>query len=108
MYSEKLMPCQAVTSADGTAAIFPIVLVRNAQAQMGSLSRKIAASTPSSGDFFGDVSLFIRMEFAEPGNADLNVASPDACQGAGTDWVAAAFDVTVVSWYTETQGRSPL
>jgi hypothetical protein len=32
--------------------------------------------------------------------ADLYVASPDACEGAGTDWVAAAFDVTVVSCFT--------
>jgi hypothetical protein len=28
---------------------------------------------------------------------DLYVASPDACEGAGTDWVAAALDVTVIS-----------
>jgi hypothetical protein len=40
--------------------------------------------------------------------ADLYVASPDACEGDGTDWVAAAFDVTVVSCYTETRERSPL
>jgi hypothetical protein len=32
--------------------------------------------------------------------ADLYVASPDACEGDGTDWVGAAFDVTVVSCYT--------
>jgi hypothetical protein len=32
--------------------------------------------------------------------ANLYVASPDACEGDGTDWVAAAFDVTVVSCYT--------
>jgi hypothetical protein len=31
--------------------------------------------------------------------ADLYVSSPDACEGAGTDWVAAAFDVTVVSLF---------
>jgi hypothetical protein len=40
--------------------------------------------------------------------ADLYVASPDACKGDGTDWVAAAFDVTVVSCYTEMRERSPL
>jgi hypothetical protein len=40
--------------------------------------------------------------------ADLYVASPDACEGDGTDWVAAAFDVSVVSCYTETRERSPL
>jgi hypothetical protein len=40
--------------------------------------------------------------------ADLYGASPDACEGAGTDWVAVAFDVTVVSCFTETQERSPL
>jgi hypothetical protein len=40
--------------------------------------------------------------------ADLWVASPDACEGDGTDWVAAAFDVTVLSCYTETRERSPL
>jgi hypothetical protein len=40
--------------------------------------------------------------------ADLCVASPDACEGDGTDWVAAAFDVTVVSCYRETRERSPL
>jgi hypothetical protein len=40
--------------------------------------------------------------------ADLYVASPDACEGDGTDWVAAAFDVTVVSCYTETRERSTL
>jgi hypothetical protein len=28
---------------------------------------------------------------------DLYAASPDACEDDGTDWVAAAFDVTVVS-----------
>jgi hypothetical protein len=39
---------------------------------------------------------------------DLYVASPDACEGAGTDWVAAAFDVTVVSCFTETRERSSL
>jgi hypothetical protein len=39
---------------------------------------------------------------------DLVVASPDACEGAGTDWVAAAFDVTVVSCFIETRERSPL
>jgi hypothetical protein len=38
--------------------------------------------------------------------ADLYVASPDACEGAGTDWLAAAIDVTVVSWFTETRERS--
>jgi hypothetical protein len=32
--------------------------------------------------------------------ADLYVASRDAGEGDGTDWVAAAFDVTVVSCYT--------
>jgi hypothetical protein len=40
--------------------------------------------------------------------ADLYVASPDACEGAGTDWVVAAFDVTVLSCFTETRERSPL
>jgi hypothetical protein len=40
--------------------------------------------------------------------ADLYFASPDVCEGDGTDWVAAAFDVTVVSSYTETRERSPL
>jgi hypothetical protein len=39
--------------------------------------------------------------------AALYVASLDACEGDGTDWVAAAFDVTVVSCYTETRERSP-
>jgi hypothetical protein len=34
--------------------------------------------------------------------ADLYVASPDASEGAGTDWVAAAFDVTVVSLFEHT------
>jgi hypothetical protein len=29
--------------------------------------------------------------------AYLYVPSPDACEGAGTDWVAAAIDVTVCS-----------
>jgi hypothetical protein len=32
--------------------------------------------------------------------ADLYVASPDVFEGGGTDWVAAAFDVTAVSCYT--------
>jgi hypothetical protein len=36
------------------------------------------------------------------------VASPDACEGAGTDWVAAAFDVTVLSCFSETRERIPL
>jgi hypothetical protein len=40
--------------------------------------------------------------------ADLYVASPDACEGAGPDWVAAAFEVTVVSSFTDTRERSPL
>jgi hypothetical protein len=40
--------------------------------------------------------------------AGLYVASPDACEGAGTDWVAAAFDFTVVTCCTETRDRSPL
>jgi hypothetical protein len=40
--------------------------------------------------------------------ADLYLASPDACEGAGTDWVAAAFEVTVVSYITETREHSPL
>jgi hypothetical protein len=40
--------------------------------------------------------------------ADLYVASPDACEGDVTDWVAAAYDVTVVSCYTETRERRPL
>jgi hypothetical protein len=40
--------------------------------------------------------------------ADLYVATPDVCEGDGTDWVAAVFDVTVVSCYTETRERSPL
>jgi hypothetical protein len=40
--------------------------------------------------------------------ADLYVASPDACEGDGTDWVASAFDVTIVSCYTETRERIPL
>jgi hypothetical protein len=35
--------------------------------------------------------------------ADLYVASPGACEGDGTDCVATAFDVTVVSCYTETR-----
>jgi hypothetical protein len=38
----------------------------------------------------------------------LHVASPDACERDGTDWMAAAFDVTVVSCYTETRERSLL
>jgi hypothetical protein len=40
--------------------------------------------------------------------ADVDVASPDAYEGVGTDWAAAAFDVTVVSCYTEKRERSPL
>jgi hypothetical protein len=40
--------------------------------------------------------------------ADLYVATPDVFEGDGTDWVAAVFDVTVVSCYTETRERSPL
>jgi hypothetical protein len=40
--------------------------------------------------------------------ADLYVSSPDACEGDEIDWVAAAFDVTAVSCYTETRERSPL
>jgi hypothetical protein len=40
--------------------------------------------------------------------ADLYVASPDAREGAGTAWVAAAFNVTVVSCFTETRERSPV
>jgi hypothetical protein len=40
--------------------------------------------------------------------ADLYVASLDACEGDGIDWVAVAFDFTVVSCYTETLERSPL
>jgi hypothetical protein len=40
--------------------------------------------------------------------ADLYVASPDACQGAGTDWVAAPRDVTVALCLTETPKRSPV
>jgi hypothetical protein len=39
---------------------------------------------------------------------DLYVASPDACESAGTDWVPAAFDVAVVSCFMETRERSPL
>jgi hypothetical protein len=39
--------------------------------------------------------------------AGLYVASPDACEGDATDWVAAAFYVTVVSCYTETREPSP-
>jgi hypothetical protein len=40
--------------------------------------------------------------------ADLYVASPDASEGAGTDWVAVAFDVSVVSCLTEMRGGSPI
>jgi hypothetical protein len=40
--------------------------------------------------------------------AHLDVALQDTCEGAGTDWVAAAFGVTVVSCFTETRERSPL
>jgi hypothetical protein len=40
--------------------------------------------------------------------SDLYAASPHACESAGTDWVAAAFDVTVVSCFTETRERSLL
>jgi hypothetical protein len=40
--------------------------------------------------------------------ADLYVASPDASEGDGTDRMAAAFDVTVLSCYTETRERIPL
>jgi hypothetical protein len=40
--------------------------------------------------------------------ANLNVSSSDACDGCGTDWVAAAFDVAVVSCLTEKKERSPL
>jgi hypothetical protein len=36
------------------------------------------------------------------------VSSPDTSDGPGTDWVAAAFDVTDVSCFTETRERSPL
>jgi hypothetical protein len=36
------------------------------------------------------------------------VASPDTTDGPGTDWVAAAFDVTDVSCFRETRERSPL
>jgi hypothetical protein len=39
---------------------------------------------------------------------DLYVASSDTCEGAGTDWEAAAFDITVVSSFNETRERSPL
>jgi hypothetical protein len=42
------------------------------------------------------------------GPTDLYVASPDACEGAGTDWVAAAFDGIVVSCFMGTRERSPL
>jgi hypothetical protein len=35
--------------------------------------------------------------------AGLYVATSDACEGAGTDWLTAAFDVTVVSCFTETR-----
>jgi hypothetical protein len=37
--------------------------------------------------------------------AHLDVASPDACEGAGRDWVAAEFDVTVLSCFSETRER---
>jgi hypothetical protein len=40
--------------------------------------------------------------------ADLHVASTDTCEGAGTDYGAAAFAITVVSCFTEAQELSPL
>jgi hypothetical protein len=40
--------------------------------------------------------------------ADLYIASPDACEDTGTDWMGAAFDFTVVSCFTETREISPL
>jgi hypothetical protein len=40
--------------------------------------------------------------------ADLYVALPDACEGAGTDWVAAAVDVNVISRFLEARELSPL
>jgi hypothetical protein len=40
--------------------------------------------------------------------ADLHVASSDAIEGAVTDWVVEAFDVTVVLSFTEMRERSVL
>jgi hypothetical protein len=40
--------------------------------------------------------------------ADHYFVSPDVREGVGTDWVAAAFDVTVLLCFTETRERRPL
>jgi hypothetical protein len=43
-----------------------------------------------------------------PADLQVYVASPDACEGAGTDGGAAPRDVTVALYLTETPERSPV
>jgi hypothetical protein len=73
------------------------------QALSGTLSDATLRSEREKGGLFPDMQG--RPNHDRP--ADLYVASPDACEGDGTDWGAAAYDVTVVLCYTETRERKP-